>query len=367
MNIYLIPYTWARHIAVASYTALAGLVAWWLILSLVVLRGPRWDIAWDGALFLGLLSAVVAGASLLAEGSLRRTALHWRALLTAGAALLALLNTIFCFFLWTDWVGPPLARLIADLLFRVAPPGDVSSGDYLQEVALNLGDPSLVSLSYRLPLFIGAGIGTGIATSIFRRLAGVLSHIGAGVAAGISGACVWYVLGYTNFGLGFDDLYLASAFGAMAYGGVFGLFAWSIPDSLYAGWLRVVTETRFGRRIPIDGPDGAPRERFVGHYPRGLDLFLPVQAAKTERTSGVMELHVSVMVDGEQRYRARGLTIQPTRVVRLLERINLRYDPRLPAPKETELQSGDRIHLGPVDERGQQTVVEFLMLPREEL
>ena len=362
MNIYLIPYTWMRHFAVACYTSLAGLAAWWLILTVVVVWGPTWEIAWDGALFLGTISAFISGASLLAEGSLQRSPLGWRALKTLGAGTLSFVNTVIGFFLWTDWVGPPIVSLVNS------------------EAARNLGDASLVSLGYRLPVFMVAGMGTGVATAIFRKLAGVLSHIAAGIAAGLSGAVVWYVLGYTNFGLGFDDLYLASAFGAMAFGTVFGLFAWSIPDSLYAGWLRVVTETRFARRIPIDGLDAQGRERFVGHYPRGLDLFLAAQnrpaqnsplskagGAGQDRTSGVMELHVSVVVDADQRYRARGLTIQPTRVVRLLEKINLRYDPRLPAPKEVVLQSGDRIHMGPVDERGQQTVVEFLMLPREEL
>jgi hypothetical protein len=187
-------------------------------------------------------------------------------------------------------------------------------------------------------------------------MAGFFSHIGAGLIAGITMALVWYIVGNPTFQLAFKDLYIASALASMSFGLVFGLFSWGIPDSLYAGWIRVITTNRYGRRIPIDGLDGAPRERFVGHYPRGLDLFMPAD-------DGVMELHVSVMVDENQHYRVRGLTLQPSRVTRFLERLNLRYDPMLPAPKEAPLSSGDRILMGPPEN---QTVLEFIMLPREE-
>jgi hypothetical protein len=123
---------------------------------------------------------------------------------------------------------------------------------------------------------------------------------------------------------------------------------------LYAGWLRVMSWNRYSRRIPVDALDGAPTERFVGHFTRGLDLFLPVEDA-------VMEMHLSVAVDEKQRYSARGLSLQPTRVQRFLERINLQYDPRRPAPLQTRLSSGDRIELG---DSG--TELEFVMLPKEE-
>jgi hypothetical protein len=74
-----------------------------------------------------------------------------------------------------------------------------------------------------------------------------------------------------------------------------------------------------------------------------------------------MEMHLSVAVDEKQRYSARGLSLQPTRVQRFLERINLQYDPRRPAPLQTRLSSGDRIELG---DSG--TELEFVMLPKEE-
>ena len=44
------------------------------------------------------------------------------------------------------------------------------------------------------------------------------------------------------------------------------------------------------------------------------------------------------------------------------QRIDLRYDPRRPAPLETELSMEDRILVG----GDGQTVVEFLLLPKEE-
>ena len=362
MNIYLIPYTWMRHFAVAIFTAGICLVVWWLVLAFVVVIKPPWDIYWDGAVFLGLLSGVTAGASQLAETSLRRVPLRWRILRTGGAAGVALFTSVLTYLLWSELIGPAVVKVVISLLgsvlelLRARVLGGEGKLEDIREVAENAADSSLVSLRYRLGVWAMVGMNTGLWASVFRRGGGLLSHLGAGLAAGITAAMVWFVVGYSNFSLGTNSLYLASALGAMSFGGMFGLFAWGIPNDLYAGWLRVVTETRFGRRIPIDAKGEHSKERFVGHYPRGLDLYLPAE-------EGVMEMHVSVLVDQEQQYHLRGLTIAPTRLERLLERVNLRYDPSLPAPKEVELQSGDRILLGPP---GHQTVLEFLMLPREE-
>lgn len=370
MNIYLLPYTWLRHFAVANYCASAALLAWWVVLTMVVVIGPYlgsisgiglWDIGWDGAMLLGLLSGVVAGASQLAEGQLRRLPMLARLLRVFGAGMVALITSMFIFFFWTELLGPPIVGMLVNLLRTPIEAVQTQFNgkpllENAQEVATNLADTSLVSLRYRLGVFGAIGFNTGLWTSVFRKGKELLAHCGAGLAAGLSGAVVWFAVGYTNFQLGTDNLYLAGAGGCLAFGWVFGFFSWGIPDDLYAGWLRVVTETRFGRRIPIDGRDGQPRERFVGHYPRGLDLYLPAE-------EGVMELHTSVMVDEQQQYRLRGLSIQPTRVERLLERVNMRYDASLPAPKEVVLQSEDRVLMGPPEN---QTIVEFLMLPREE-
>ena len=108
--------------------------------------------------------------------------------------------------------------------------------------------------------------------------------------------------------------------------------------------------------MPIDATELGPKERFVGHFPRGLDLFLGV-------SDGVMEMHISVAVDKKQRYWLRGLSLRPTMLRRFLERVDLRYDPRRPAPLETRLRSGDHIEIGDGNNSAQ---LEFLMLPREE-
>jgi len=51
-------------------------------------------------------------------------------------------------------------------------------------------------------------------------------------------------------------------------------------------------------------------------------------------------------------------------VKRFLEKVDLRYDPRRPAPLETRLASGDRIRIS----TGQDAFaeLEFIMLPKEE-
>jgi len=113
---------------------------------------------------------------------------------------------------------------------------------------------------------------------------------------------------------------------------------------------------RYSYRIPIDAMDRSPKERFVGHFPRGLDLWLGTE-------DGCAELHISMAVDEKQVYRVRGLSLQPTMVRRFLERIDLRYDPRRPAPLETRLASGDRIVVG---EGSNTATFEFIMLPRED-
>lgn len=334
MNIFLIPYTWMRHFSVAFVCAGATLLAWWLVLAFAVLF-PFWTVAWDGPIYIASLCAAVGGASTLAEASLRRAPLWKRVLMAGGSATISGLLALAGYWMWTAGIG----RFFYD---------DAGAAD--------LAEPTLVSLEYRIVPFVLAGMQAGIGPLVFRKGRGFFAHIGAGIAAGLVAASAWHTLGYPQFAFGYSDLYVASAMGAVTFGGTFGLLAWGIPDTLYAGWLRVVSETRHGRRIPVDGLDGGPRERFLGHFPRGLDLFLPAE-------DGVMELHISVMVNRKQEYRARGLTQKPTLVRRFLERIDLRYDPRRPAPLETKLSSGDRILLGPASDP---TVVEFLMLPREE-
>ncbi len=334
MNIFLIPYTWHRHFALGWVCAGAALLAWWLVLGIAVVE-PFWTLEWDGPIFLGTVGSAIAAASVLAEQTLYRKAVWRRLLFPALAGMISWGIIVGGYWFWTKLIGP--------LVF---------SGDS----AADLADASLVALRYRLPSWMGAGVGMAFGPAVLRKGAGILNHAAGGAASGLIGGCVWYLLGYTKSALGYSDLYLASAFGAMAMGLSFGLFAWGVPDALYAGWLRIVTDNRHARRIPIDGLDGRARERFVGHFPVGLDLFLPM-------TDGVLELHVSVMVNSKQQYRARGLTLSHTTVRRFLERVDLRYDARRPAPLETDLSSGDRILCGPPENP---TILEFLMLPKEE-
>jgi hypothetical protein len=334
VNLFLVPYTPMRHAAVALVTGAAGLLAWWAVLATMVLGAP-WSAAWDGAVYLSGLAAAVAGASVLAEGTLSREGLARRVGRVALAGALALGFSLGAYWTWTAGVLP--------LAFGT---GEMPA------------DPTVYSIRYRLPAWIGAGFSAGLAAAIARRFQAFAGHLAGGVAAGLAGGLAWHLLGYPPYSLRevYSGLYLAGAGGALAFGAAYGLLAWGIPDRYYAGWIRVLTEERYARRVPIDGHDERPRERFVGHFPRGLDVFLPAEAQ-------VAEMHISVYVDRNQLYRVRGLTLQPTRVRRFLERIDLAYDARRPAPLETRLQSGDRVELGPA---GGGAVVEFVMLPREE-
>src|SRR5690606_39774040 len=62
MNIFLVPYTWARHLAVPLVVAGAALLTWWSLLVVLVGLGPwlfRMGLLWrqglEGAIFLGLV------------------------------------------------------------------------------------------------------------------------------------------------------------------------------------------------------------------------------------------------------------------------------------------------------------------------
>lgn len=361
MNIFLVPYSPMRHLVVGLYCAGAGLLAWWLLLLYTTAVGPGWAPASDGALFLALIGSTVATASVVAEHSLRRSPVWKRAMLGAIALAISFFLSLFAFWFWNGVLAPglmgPIVRLGIDSLglFRAGLPAD-AGGEQLRAlvdaVALDIDDTSLVSLRYRLGAFTAVGFATSIGPLAVRRARGFLYHLLAGLLASLFAAAVWHVFNTVVT----SDLYWAGAASAFCWGLAFGAFAWPVPDELYAGWLRVLSFDRFGRRIPIDAPDGQPKERFVGHFPRGLDLFMPGEA-------GVMEMHVSVAVDSQHRYFARGLSLASTSVRRFLERVNLSYDARRPAPLETRLTSGDRILLGSGDHAAE---LEFLMLPREE-
>lgn len=367
MNIYLVPYTALRHWVLGFTLGAVGLCAWWWAAFLWLAAGPwlyvnagwTWPRWFEGPLYLGSVVAFVAFASVFVEGALRRRALRWRVFWAAFGAGISVFGS---------WVGLTMFRWMMPL-FTSDPTAEL------------LADPSFVTLRFRLGAWGIAGLWSGLGPFLARRLhaamtrrwnrfgrdptgaqaspswlewAGILfAHAGGGAVAGAFGATCWYVPGY--YGDLEGDLYLAAACGAGAFGVLHGWLVWPIPEELYAGWVRVLSYERYGLRIPVPHVDGKPAERFVGHFPRGLDLYLPADR-------GVAELHASFVADAERRYAVRGLSIEPTVVKRLLERIDLRYDVRRPAPLETQLQMEDKVFLGP----DREIVIEFLMLPKEE-
>lgn len=337
MNIFLVPYTWVRHVAVGLVVGGASLLAWWFVLHLVAWVGPVlweyglfWGVSGDGLVYLSVVSGSIAFTSMFAEHSLRRSPLWQRLAYGAVAGGIALIFTAITFLI----IG-----LIVQLTAREA-------------YATVVRDPSLTSLRHHLCQWLSAGVGSGLGPAVARRGRGIVTHLLGGLGAAGAGGAVWHYFGYNLVG----DLYLGAALGAFTWGTLHGLLVWGIPAELYAGWVRVLSAYRYGYRIPVDHIDGSPSERFVGHFPRGLDLFLPVE-------EGVAELHTSFVVDRDHHYAIRGLSVSPTLIKRFLERVDLRWDPKRPAPLETSLNMEDRILLS--DGRVE-TEVEFIMLPKEE-
>jgi hypothetical protein len=370
MNIILIPHNFTRHVAVAFYTGAVPLLIWWFVLTWRVALGPTLFEAGllyipqiEGVILFTLMAGGIAAVHISAEGGLRRRAIAWKILLPLLAFLLTALFTAILVFA-TELVTPLLVGVFS------APLGEV------------VADPSTVTLRFRLAEWILAGTVVGVVTLLIRTawgyvgfaapyipdsisafvelpadppkvgLASVFDHLLAGTGSAMVGAAVWQLLGHVIIG----DLYLASALGFTTWGFLFGLLAWGVPSDLYAGWIRVLSSHRFGHRIPIDAPEGGTVERVMGHYPRGLDLWVGAE-------HGVAELHTSFVADGQGGYFVRGLSQQPVALKRALESIDLAYEPSSPVPLETDLRMEDRILVGP---KGQQTIVEFIMLPKEE-
>ena len=343
MNIYLIPYTWMRHLQIALWCGIFCITMWWFHLMWFLYIGPFWSSGFDGFFWLCPLVVASSGGSIFLEGSLRRAPLRWRIFkfLTSTGASVCLF-----FFLYSSYDATlgPLFFSIFDLMKE-------------QSVHVDLTDQHKIAFQNQLGIFLVAGFCTSFGTLIVRKWRGkglfhIANHLIGGMLAGLSAATVWmFFLNFSpNTGI---HLYLSGAFSSLTFGFVFGLSAWTIPDDLYAGWLRVMSPSRFAHRVPIDATQGGTKERFVGSYANGLDLYLP-------HGEGVMELHVSAYVEDGQRYIIRGLSQQSTVIKRSMETVQLHYNPQSPQPSETQLYSEDLIYMGSGG------IIEFIMLPREE-
>lgn len=368
MNIYLIPHTGLRHFAVSLNMAAAALLAWWFVLFVIVGLGPwvhetfgfYWSQSAEGMGFLALVGSTVATSSVFIEGSLRRRIWRWRILYAAFAGLLTL-------------------SAIAGIYFMLRNLTPYFATHGYQDV---IEDRSLVTFRFTLPIWCLCGVMSGLGPWIARKLHRVVArtfglgvdttgppeatlwserflsmflHTSGGLTAGLVAGMAWQAFGqYPILG---GNLYVGGAAAAFFWGSVHGLLVWGIPDELYAGWIRILSAERYGLRIPIDHDDGAPAERFVGHFPRGLDMYMPAN-------TGVTELHTSFVVDDDHNYAVRGLSVQPTIVKRFMETVNLAYDPMRPAPLETDLKMEDRVLMGIGDTYSE---VEFILLPKEEL
>ena len=344
MNIFLIPYTWLRHLQGAIWCAFFALIFWWFHITYIAWIGSFWHPSWDGIYFFGGLSATVSAGSIFIEASLHRWTIQkrLRKILFAGSIAFGLYLIL----------GPLCSWISQGILYLILP----DNAESIEQASNNY----LVSLQYTLDSFIACGMSTSVATFLMRSEKNktvFFNHITSGFHAALFSAIFWTAFHsffpfFTLLGLTYH-LYWAGFAGCIAFGFFFGLGSWSIPISLYAGWIRVLSGYRFGHRVPIDGGDGLPKERFVGHYPNGLDLFLPVE-------QGVQELHMSVFLNDSGEYILRGLGQQKIQVKRSLEWVQLHYDPNLPAPYESNLSSGDRIQIG------REAEIEFVILPREE-
>lgn len=304
----------------------ATLLAYWGLLAFCALTDPFWTPSADLNVLLGVLGLGAGLGAVVVEGSLEPKSAGWwrKGVLLAGLGGFAAAH-----------LGAGLgARLTA-----MAVPGATEAFATA---------PVLSVLKYSLASFVFSGLAFGLLMGWWRK--GPLGlYTSVGVVCGLGAAMTWHLTA------GIVDLYVAAAAAALTWGGAFGLLAWVVPSRLYTGWVRVLSGSRFGHRVRVDG-DGGAAELVAGHYPRGMDLWLPAE-------EGVREMHLSVAVDDAQNYKARGLSLYPTRVKRSLEKLDLRYDPTRPLPLETPLSSGDLLELGD----GQaQTVLEFVMLPREE-
>lgn len=385
MNVGLVPYTWTRHLVSAWWVGGASVVAWWLVSSTLMGLAPwaaatsrLWSRTTEGLVVLGAVAASTAAMSVWQEGTLWNEKRRWRLFFTlsgAGAAAAAtgaayLLHVAIGYLIWVlpgaqpEWFGAQTTAVTT-----------TAWGDGWAFWA----DESMASLRSRISMWAATGMSAAYGAYFARRLriridelqvaweqdwmahpwpvhetpwGDYFLHLGAGLAGGLAAACVWHLAGVNWF----YDYYLGFGLASFTLGALVGGLPRGIPDQLFAGWVRVLSRRRFGMRVPIDDPSPAVTERFVGHYPLGLDLHLPME-------DGVAEVHCSFRREADGTYAVRGLSMVPTRVRRPGARAELTFPRNHPAPFAMPLEPEDLVVLGEGD---QPTILEFVMIPREE-
>ena len=331
MNRSLTPYAWSRHVSEALIVCAWVVVAWWALVTFLIDLGPALGLVWhpwfDTYLYFGTFTAVIAGSSVATEQVHLRRPFAKRVVSTLIAAGIAMVVAV---------IGISVIRVITGAVVSDGMRSLVESG-------------ALVTLRYTVLIWMWAGFATALGPLAVRKGASWRVQIGAGLVAALMAGAVWH----TCTRLLFFDLYYASVVGPLVWAFLYNSLAWPFPDQIYAGWIRVLSGPRAGHRIPV-GEGDQVIERIIGHYPRGLDLHLGAN-------DGVAELHASVLRRADGSFAVRGLSQSPLLLKRMLERIDLRYDVRRPAPLESDLQMEDRLVL---EHKQGTTSLEFLLLPR---
>ncbi len=387
MNVGLVPYTWTRHLVSAWWVGGASVCAWWAVTSALIAVAPiaasaepsrLWSRTTEGVILLATLAATAAAMSVWQEGALWNEKRRWRlffATMGAGsaAAAVAVAYVLHVALGYAIFVLP--GAFPAYFPARVGEVTTIAWGDGWAFWA----DESMASLRSRASMWVATGMAAAYGAYFARRLririddlqtaweqdwmarpwpvpetpwGDFFLHLGAGLAGGLAGACVWHTAGVNLF----YDYYLGFSLAAFTLGALVGGLPRGIPEQLFSGWIRVLSRRRFGVRVPIDDPTPAVTERFVGHYPLGLDLHLPAE-------DGVTEVHCSFRREPDGGYAVRGLSMAPTRLRRPGARADLMFPRNHPAPFAMSLEPEDLVVLGESDSP---TVMEFIMLPREE-
>lgn len=350
----LVPYSILRYGVSPMLSGAFALVAWWF--ALVLLEYWR-----DGAMtsagndmyapetetliFLSIISVAVSISSILIEGRFRRTTMVMRGFGVWFSGLFTGLAIMLWMWLYNMAVNH----------FELIPPGSLALrwrvGPWLIAGAAATWGPWLVRMGRRLIEMVKVRWKLEFVPAAPPLEGGVVSqtalHGIAGLTAGLTAALGWYFCG-----LALGDRFVASAVGAWLLGGTVGALLFVVPESHFVGWMRVRRGNRPGWRVHLDPADPARSERFIGHFTRGMDVHMPP-------TDGSAELHVSFVAKEEGNWSVRGLSQQRVGVARPLERIELAYDPSLPAPLETPLRNGDIVRISELGE------VEFVVATEE--